>query len=452
MKKQFGVLMILLLVMSMLFGVSISAQDTIEITFVHIFGVAEGQENEDVRIAVIEGIVDEFEAQNPGVVVTVQSPSTDYVETFNNALLSASQGNSPHVVQVEEGLTQLAADSGFFVPIGSVASEEQLATLEDVLPVVLEYYRVGDDLWSLPWNSSNPVFFYNRGMFAEAGLDPDVPPATFEDVLSACEALTAADLGLDACANWPMVSWFAEQWVAMQSGLVANNDNGRTARATEMLYDSPEMLNVANFFAELAERDFYIYTGVTNDYNGEATTFLTGRTAMTINSTAGISNFINFSNLLGVDLGVAPLPLPNADATNGGTVGGASLWLTGDHPDDEMQAAIDFVFFLTSVENDIAWHIGSGYFPNHQESIDQLTTDGWFEENPSYGIALEQLAQSQGTPANAGAVVGPSATVRDYLIEAFQSIVDSGSDPLEALQVATQRANEELELYNSLFD
>lgn len=449
MKKIVSLLLILSL--SMILAVSVSAQDTVEITFVHIFGVSEGQENEDVRIAVITGIAEEFMAQNPGVVVNIESSTTDYTELFNNALSAAQQGNAPHIVQVEEGLTQLAADSGLFVPIADVASEEQLASLDDILPQIRDYYSIQGQLLSLPWNSSNPILYYNRGVFAEAGLDPDSPPSTFAELLSACEAIMAADLGLDACANWPMAAWFAEQWVAMQGGLLADNDNGRSARATEMLYASDEMLAVANFFADLAENDYYTYSGVVNDYNGEGSTFLTGRTAITINSTAGVSNFVNFSNILGVELGVAPLPLPTEDATNGGTVGGASLWLSAGYSDAETQASIDFMFFLTNTENEMNWHMGSGYFPNRQSSIDQLTENGWFDENPFYRVAIDQLVQSGNNIANAGAVAGPSSTVRGYLIEAFQSIIDGGSDPLEALQVASERANEELEIYNSIF-
>lgn len=439
----------LALILLFLLSFTVSAQENIEITFVHIFG---GEQ--DTRGAAVQAIADAFMAENPGITVTVTSTSTDYTELFNSALLAAEQGSAPHIVQVEEGLTQLAADSGVFTPISDLASEEQLASLDDVLPVVRNYYSIGDVTWSVPWNSSNPLLYYNRNMFEAAGLDPDVAPTTFEELTAACDAIMAIaeELGITRCINFPMVSWFPEQWVAMQNGLLANNDNGRSARATEMLYDGPELLNVLTWWKDLADKGYFAYSGTANDYNGEGIAFLSKQSAITINSTAGLTLFQTFSKAQGFGLGVARLPIPDATATNGGTVGGASVWITNGHPDAEMQAAVDFVFFLTNTENDIAWHKASGYFPNRQSSIEQLTAEGWFDENPFYKIALDQLADAQGNVANQGAIVGPSAEVRGMLIEAFQSVVDGGEDPAEALAAAKTRADATLADYNSLFE
>jgi sn-glycerol 3-phosphate transport system substrate-binding protein len=391
-------------------------------------------------------------AENPGVTIELSSPSTDYIELFNGALLAADQGQAPTIVQVEEGLTQLAADSGFFLPIGTIASAEQVASLDDLLPVLREYYTIGGELYSVPWNSSNPLLYYNKGMFAAAGLDPETPPSTFEEVLAACEAIMAAPEPPSVCINFPMASWFPEQWVAMQNGLIADNDNGRSARATSVLYDSPEMLRVAEWYAAMDAAGYYGYSGTPNDYNGEGVAFLGKNSAMTLNSTAGLALFQRFSRLQGVDLGIAPLFTPGEDATNGVTVGGASLWVTAGHSEAETQAAVDFIFFLTNTANDSAWHQGTGYFPTRVTSINGLTESGWFEENPAYAIAVEQLQASAGNIANAGAVMGPSAEVRGVLIEALQSIVDADIAPAEALAAAKQRADAILADYNAVVE
>lgn len=437
---------VLTLIVSMIAG-GVVAQEPINLTFVHIFGG-----DQDSRVEVLRAIADEFEAANPGVTITLESPSTDYTELFNAVLLSASQGSAPHIVQVEEGLTQLAIDSQLFLPVGSLASDEQLASLEDVLPVVRNYYSVGDTVWSLPWNSSNPLLYYNKGMFEAAGLDPNDPPSTFAEVDAACEAIMAvqADLGVEACINWPMVTWFIEQWVAMQDAVIANNDNGRSARATEMLYTDPAVELVVSWWASLAEKGYYTYSGSPNDYTGEGIRFLSKKTAMTINSTAGLTLFQNFSVAQGIDLGVAPLPIPNEDADNGGTVGGASVWITSGHSEAELQAATNFLFFLTNTANDIAWHKGSGYFPNRLSSIAQLEAEGWFEQAPAFRIALDQLQQAGGTVANAGAVIGPSAEVRGFLIQAVQSIIDGGETVSDALESAKAQADAVLADYNAL--
>lgn len=469
--KKSRVLAVVALVLSAIGLFPVQAQEVV-VDFAHIFG-GEG----DTRRDVIQAIATEFEAQNPGVKINLISPSNDYTELFNRALLDAQQGNAPEVVQVEEGLTQLAVDSGLFVPVGDVASAEQLTQYEGILPVVKNYYTIGDKIWSLPWNSSNPVVYYNKSITDALGIK--VPsPMTFADILALCKRVNlvkplilAQNPAYTACINFPMAAWFPEQWMAMQNALVANNDNGRSARATEMLYTSPEMLEIANFYKALADGKLYTYTGTPNDYNGEGALFGSGATVFHINSTAGITLFVNGFAGAGVDLGIAPLFIPNAEATNGVTVGGASLWISANKTPEETKAATDWIFFLTNAENDIKWHQGSGYFPNRQESLDTLSVSGafvdaaglpttadaagateaaWFDVYPFFKIAIDQLQASGGTTANAGAIVGPSVEVRLVLVKALQSIVDGGISPEEALAAAKTQADAMLADYNSV--
>jgi sn-glycerol 3-phosphate transport system substrate-binding protein len=126
---------------------------------------------------------------------------------------------------------------------------------------VRNYYTVGEDIWSLPWNSSNPILYYNIDMFEAAGLDPNDPPETYSEVLEACDVLMAADLGLQGCIGWNMHSWFVEQWVAEQGALLANNDNGRSGRATDVFLDSEAMMRIFTWWKELADKVYYIYSG-----------------------------------------------------------------------------------------------------------------------------------------------------------------------------------------------
>jgi sn-glycerol 3-phosphate transport system substrate-binding protein len=438
--------MLILLVASALLPVQ--AQDeNVEITFVHIF-----PNPDDVRGQTLTALIEEFESQNPGVTVNVVSNTDSYGELFDAALLAASQGNAPHVVQVEDTLTQLAIDSTFFVPISDYASAEQLeaANFDDFLPPINNYYGLSTDvIWGIPWNSSNPVLYYNNDMLTAAGVE--APPTTFDEMLAACEAIMNAGIeGLDACINWPVTSWFPEQWLAMQGVLFANNDNGRSGRVTEVNWDTPELLNIMNWWQTMADEGYYSTTGTTEDYFGEFVAFVSQNTAMHISSTAAVSNAINFSRNQ-FELGVAPLVRPSADATNGVTAGGAALWVTGGHSDAETQAAVDFVLFMTNPESIALWHQGSGYLPNRQSSIDMLEAENWFEENPFFAVAVDQLlAVEESNPANAGAVMGPYGTVRDIHNEVVLSIISGDASPEEALEAGAQRANSTIQEYNSI--
>jgi sn-glycerol 3-phosphate transport system substrate-binding protein len=440
----------LLLLMVLSIGSMVSAQDDeiVTIDFVHIF-------SDDLRPLVIQEVIDAFEAENPHVKVNAYSTNadSDYNEVFLSAMDNADLGQAPSIVQVEEGLTRQAIDFGYFIPISDVASEEQLATLDDLLPTVLGFYEIEDELWGMPWNVSNPMLYYNRTAFEAAGLDPDVAPATFEDLLAACEALMTPDATFTSCINWPMSTWFVEQWFSMQGEEFVNNDNGRSARATEVYFNGDTMLDILKWWDQLDANGYYSYSGRIGDMNGEGIAFITQRTPIHINSSAGLSLFQNFSQF---ELGVAPLLVPHADANNGVTVGGGGLWIMADQTEAQIQASVDFIFFLTNTENDIQWHKGTGYVPIRQSSYDALVADGYYEENPFYLVAVEQLANSQSNIASSGAVIGPANEVRDHLLAAFQLMTDGAETSEEQLATllenAKTRADAELADYNRDFE
>ncbi len=438
--KLVGLLLVVALVIP--FAVTTAQDDTIEIVFSHAFG-------DENRQQLVADVIAAYEAEHPNVQVTaISNPS--YRDTLNGAILAAQQGNAPHIVQVFEVGTQLALDSGIFIPVSSVTDAEQLADLDDVIAPVRNYYTVGDDIWSLPWNSSNPILYYNRDIFEAAGLDPDNPPSTYNEVLATCDVLMeqADALGLQGCIGWNMHSWFVEQWVAEQGALLANNNNGRTARATDVMLDSGAMMNIFNWWKELADNGYYIYTGALEDWNGSDALFTGQQVAMHITSTADLVNINEAAVEAGFQMDTGLLPIPDSAERHGVVVGGASIWLTADHPQEELEAAVDFMIFLGNTQNSVNWHKGTGYFPIRYSSIDQLEAEGWFDQNPFFRTAFDQLTNTVEGYATSGALLGNFLEVRTIIEEAAQSVIDSGVDPLEALTEADARADESLAAYN----
>ena len=211
------------------------------------------------------------------------------------------------------------------------------------------------------------------------------------------------------------------------------------------------MLLVFQWWKDLADKGYFMYSGNPGDYYAEGLSFITKKVAIHLSTSAGISNVLSFGKMMGqFDPVVTYFPKPTVDATNGVTPGGASVWVLAGHPDEEIRAAVDFVFFLTNTENLSAWHQASGYYPVRQSSIDQLTADGWFEENPFFLVPLDQLLNAEPNAANAGMTVGASTQVRDAVIQAAQSVIDQGEDPAAALAAADDRADKAIAEYNSV--
>ena len=425
-----------------------NAQDPVEITFMHIYA-----DERDTRRDTIESIAEAFMEQNPNIVVNLEPITGNYGDVFEGALRAASQGNAPHVIQLEDTLVQIAIDSQMFVKMSDYATEEHKASLPDIIEPMRNFYDITpNEFWGVPWNASNPVMYFNPDMFVAAGLDPESPPQTFAEIMAACEAIMAADIpDLEGCINWPVKSWFPEQWVAMQNALMVNHDNGRTARPTEALIDSPEMLNVFRWWQDLADRGFFTYTGTPDDFVGEGLLFVSKKTAIHLSSSAGIAGVFVAAPLMGQFTPViARFPLPSENANNGITPGGAALWILAGHPDAETRAAAEFVFFLINTENVNLWHKASGYFPIRTSSVLQLEDEGWFDGNPFFRIPLDQLLDSAPNSANAGMRIGAYTQVREAVIQAALAVIDQGADPSSALTAAKSRADKAIHEYNDV--
>lgn len=420
---------------------STQAQDQVEITFSHIFG-------DENRSGLIQKYADAYMAEHPNVKINLQI-ATSYPENINGALLASEQGNAPHIVQIYEIGSRLALDSGIFIPVGSVATEEQLATLDDIIQPVLSYYTFDDQVWSVPFNSSNPILYYNMEILEQAGVE--TVPQTYSEVLAACDAIMAAGIeSLEGCIGWSVNGWFVEQWVSEQGALLANNGNGRTDRATEVELDSEAMMNIFTWWKELADKDYYVYTGALEDWDGSDALFTGQQVAFHITSTADLRNITEAATEAGFSAGTGFLPIPDGVERNGTVIGGASLWLTGNHPQAELEAAVDFMLFLGKTENGVDWHKGTGYFPIRYSAIEALEAEGWFDANPTFMTAFDQLTSTIPNEASAGAVIGIFQELRTIVEQAAQSVIDGGADPAEALAAADDRADESMAEYNSL--
>jgi len=409
----------------------------VEITFWHAFG---GE-----RLAFIQRMVEDFNYTHPGIEVKAEYKGS-YRDTLNAAILAARQGKPPHIVQIFEVGTQLALDSGIFVPVEDYVPAGLKFQLNDYIKPVANYYRVGDKFNSIPWNSSNPILYYNKTLFKKAGLDPEKPPQTFGEVLKACEKILGAKVA-PKCITWPLHSWFVEQWVAQQGALLANNENGRAARATDVYINSQAVRRVATWWKDLYGKGYYAYSGKLEDWDGANQIFVSQQAAMLITSTSDVTFHQTAAFENKYELGTGFLPIPDGVERNGTVVGGASLWLTKGHSRQEMEAALTFLLWFTNTENMVRWHKGTGYFPVLESAVKVLEGQRWFQRNPAYRAAFDQLLKTKVNRATQGALIGPFPEVRTIIEEAIQSILQ-GTPVDQALQRADQRADQVLASYN----
>ena len=85
------------------------------------------------------------------------------------------------MVQLFDIGTRLMIDLKVATPVQDFIDKEKY-DISDLEPNVLAYYTVDGKQWSMPFNTSNPMLYYNKDMFKAAGLDPEKPPRTWAEV------------------------------------------------------------------------------------------------------------------------------------------------------------------------------------------------------------------------------------------------------------------------------
>ena len=105
----------------------------------------------------------------------------DYEQTFSKYKAGLSSGDLPDIVQLQETDQQQMIDTQTVLP-ASVCAKADKYSFSDFLPRVISYFTVQGTQYAMPFNTSGPVLYYNKKAFTAAGLDPNTPPTTLDDV------------------------------------------------------------------------------------------------------------------------------------------------------------------------------------------------------------------------------------------------------------------------------
>lgn len=424
-------IIILTLVTLFAFSAAMVSAQTIELEFWHAMSGG--------RTAAVERIVDGFNEEHPDIHVTAQFTGS-YAETLTQGISAVRSGNPPHIIQVYEVGTQTMLDSEAIVPVYEIAEGE--IDFGSVIQPILNYYSVDGNLYSMPFNSSTAMLYYNKDAFAEAGIME--APDTWTDVeemgLKIIES-GAANHGLSF--GWP--AWILEQMHAYHNVPYANNINGREGRASEVYLDKRFAKMVLESWTDLVEKDVIAYGGREYSANQD---FLAGEVAMLIQSTSSLSSIIESADF---EVGTTFLPRFEGYGIGNSVIGGASLWVMQGHSDEEYKAVVEFFKYLSRTDVTIQWHKDTGYFPSTNAAVKTLMDNRWFSDHPNYLTAFLQILSGVQSPAANGVLLGNFVEIRDIVDTAVEEAFTGVSSSEDALNKADVQADSVLQDYTELF-
>jgi sn-glycerol 3-phosphate transport system substrate-binding protein len=409
-----------------------------KVVFWHAMGGVNGE--------AVNKMVDSFNKSQSQIQVEAvfQGTYDDALAKLKTALASNS---APALIQVYDIGLRFMQDSGEVVPMQQYIDAEKF-DVSDFEPNVLAYYQLDNKLIGMPFNTSSSILYYNKDAFKAAGLDPEKPPKTFDEVTEYAKKLTKRDGNTVSQYGFhqAIYGWLFEQYMAVSGGLYVDNGNGRDAKATKAVYNDDKGKTIMDWWKAGVEGGYFGNFGrVTND---NAAAFDAGRSAMYCESTARMRGHIN--NAQGkFEVGTGFYPRPaNSPREGGNIIGGASVYLLKSRPEPEQRSAWEFVKYISSPAVQAQWQVDTGYYPMRKAAYNEAAAKEWVAKFPQFNTAVEQIRAVPVNRITQGAVFGVFPQARQRIETAIEQVLLGQADSKTALDQAAEEITSAIDRYN----
>ena len=368
-----------------------------------------------------------------------------YPDTLAAGIAAYRAKTHPHIIQVYEVGTQTMLSSGAIYPVFQLMKDEGIKIdWTDYLSVVKSYYSKGGNLYSMPFNSSTPILYYNKTIFEKAGLDPMHPPATFEEIEKCAKAaVSRGTTKIGFTVSWP--SWtLMENMHTWHDQSFANNNNGYSAMATQLKINGKIGVQILSLLARWQKEGIFTYSGRGSKGDQIITN---GQAAIGLASTALVGTLTRTAKF---DWGTGYLPRWAEYPQGNSIIGGASLWVMKGHKREYYKAVAKFFEFLGQPEQQAWWHANTGYFPLTRAAVKALPQDH-FRKNSNLWTAFAQITKGKTTPNSQGIRLGNFTAVRDTIEGEMENVFAGKKTPQQGLEQAVRKSNATLKEFVSLY-
>ncbi|PZR53573.1 ABC transporter substrate-binding protein [Xylanimonas oleitrophica] len=369
--------------------------------------------------AVEEELIARFEAEHPEISVKLVTAGANYDEVAQRFQAASQTSDLPDLV--------IASDVWWFryhlndqiMPLDDVF-EHLDAEADDFQPALYADYEYEGQHWAAPYARSTPLFYYNKDLWAAAGL-PDRGPETWDELQEWDASLrqhvpaNGSTFGLSTGPSWG--AWWFENMIWGQGGEYSDGfdltlDSDESVAGGQFLHDLFHASGVASLSADDAMADF-----------------ASGLIASTIGSTGSLKGALDAASF---EVGTAYLP--DGPAGGGTPTGGTGLAIPSSRTPEQKLAAAMFLQFITNTENTAYFSQSTGYMPVRTSAVESDAMKETYAQTPQFRTAVDQLAD-KARPQDYVRVFVPGADA--LLNQAIEQIVIEGADPRTAFEAIT---------------
>ena len=384
--------------------------------------------------ALIDELCAQYHEENPNITVTPVYAGS-YADTRTKVQAAIKGGNTPDLA------IMFSIDLYSLLAMDAIADIDSFCTTEEDQEWLNGFYdgfmmnsRDGETTYGIPWQRSTIVLYYNKDAFKAAGLDPEQPPTTWDELYEDAQKLTITENGQTTQYGIQIPSdgyayWMLQTFCVQQDGFNLMNDTG-----TETYYDDDRTATGLKFWKSLSEAGSQP-SGIV----AWATTpsdFLEGKTAMMYHTTGNLTNVKNNATF---DFGVAMLP---ENESFGSPTGGGNFYIFKGVSEERQQAAFDFIKWMTDDERVAQWSIDIGYVATRPSAYETERMKQYAEEFPYCLVARDQLEYGYAELSTYN-----QAEVQKAIDDAISYVMTDQQDVETALAAAQQTADGILQAY-----
>ena len=369
---------------------------------------------------VVDGIVSDFEAANPDIKVNAIY-SGNYDDTRVRALSALASGDPAQLAVMFSIDAYDLIEQDLVMAFDDISGVDK-NWLNSFYPALMANGNIEGKTWGIPFQRSTIVAYYNKDLFRAAGLDPEAPPTTWDEIISMGKTLTKdGTYGLMIpSTGYP---YWMFQALAIQNGKEVMSNDGLTT-----YFDDQTVIDTLDFWKSLSTEHGIMPEG-TVEWGTLRQAFLEGKTAMMWHSTGNLTAVKNNASF---DFGVAELP---ANVRKGSPTGGGNFYVFKETSAEERAAALKLIEFMTSPEQAAAWSIATGYMGVSPAAYETEALKKYTSEFPPALVARNQLEH-----AVAEFSTFETARVREGLNNAIQAALTGAKSSADALKEAQSAA------------
>lgn len=384
----------------------------------------------------LRGVMDSYMEMYPNVTLTPVECSMN--DLYTTLITQATAGTLPDIFTMSEAYSANCLEMGMMVDnLPELLGQEYM---DGLLEVAVENSTVDGTFVFMPWQNNTSAMVYRKDLFEEKGIDI---PTNWDEFLEAAKALTEDTDGDGkndryGCAFAGTRNDSAEsrfQTFALTFGcdfIIPNGDGTFTSG-----FGTDAYKNAMEAFIRMAVDEGVTPPGFVETGYSEAYTMIAADEACM---------FFSPSNVLGGIYNANPemkgkmgsFPMPTAEGVSPVT-SFSSVGMTISSTSENPEVAADFLKYLTSVENSVAWNEATCRLPVVKEALTAIC-----ENDEVYNGFVEASDSAVIYPPFAGL-----AELRDYCAECWQTVVSEGVSLEEAVATAAAKAEETAKAYSN---